>query len=168
MDVNEAFREWRDERDAMIEEAVDEQTRSIKAALMDALHDHALTLNDSLAGIVRRLEAERDALRYGLSGAQADKLQAQRDREKAEVERDALRAGIDRDGCVVTLEAHTAEIARAERAEAALRVGITAVVNLCTHLYLSPHEWQWHTAVREDLQRMRVALRDPASREEKP
>lgn len=33
------------EQDAIVEEEVDEQTRSIKAALMDALHDHALDLD---------------------------------------------------------------------------------------------------------------------------
>jgi len=55
------------ERDAMVEEAVDEQTRSIQAALMDEMHDHASTLDADRGSYwaqrAEAAEAERDALR---------------------------------------------------------------------------------------------------------
>ena len=88
------------ERDAAIEEAVDEQTRSIKAALMDAQHQEALDIEalsrleaerDALSEELGEVLFERDALRDKLSSVTEDYLKERNAATAAEAERDALR-----------------------------------------------------------------------------
>lgn len=43
-EIAKALASERADRDAMVEEAVDEQTRAIQAVLMDEMHDHAITM----------------------------------------------------------------------------------------------------------------------------
>jgi len=104
------------ERDAAIEEAVDEQARSIKAALMDAQHQEALDIE-----ALSRLEAERDALRLAVAKLEDERKFWAGGDAMARLKANDLRAEVERlerarlrSGDWLTLDKLDAEVAAAK------------------------------------------------------
>jgi hypothetical protein len=95
----------RAERDAMVEEAADELCASIKAALMDEMHDHALDYEDYKRFADAAQRSKENATYWR---AEHDVMKASRDSwqtlyrcefkraAEAQAERDALRAEVAR------------------------------------------------------------------------
>lgn len=108
-----------------------------------------------LAADIRAALEEIERLRLDLTEACRGGAVLARERNVAEAEVERLRHHPhEHENCPSCL------FARGENARlrAALEVGVEAVVNLCTHLYLTPIEAHWHDGPRQDLKRMRAAL----------